>query len=211
LIDVSGTQGVERITEKGFVAGAVEYEVDCIIFASGFEITTEMKRRLGIEIIEGRNGLSLYEHWKDGFKTFHGFTSPGFPNQFFTGFTQVGVNANLTTMLYDQLKHICYIIAETMKRAAVVVEATRETQENWAKTMREQGHNTAELLADCTPGYYNNEGGKQKRSHLGDVYAPGINAFNALLEEWRKKADMEGLTLEFAEQASAGVNVRDDG
>jgi len=205
LIDVSGTQGVERITERGFVADGVEYEVDCIIFASGFEITTEMKRRLGIETIEGRNGLSLYEHWKEGFKTFHGFTTPGFPNQFFTGFTQVGVNANLTTMLYDQLTHICYIIAETMRRGARVVEATREAQESWAKTMREAGYNTAELLADCTPGYYNNEGGKQKRSHLGDVYAAGIYAFNAMLEDWRNKGDMQGLRLEFPSGASENV------
>ena len=204
LIDVSGTRGVERITGKGFVAGGVEYEVDCIIYASGFEITTEMKRRLGIETIEGRAGLSLYEHWKDGFKTFHGLTSPGFPNQFFTGFTQVGVNANLTTMLYDQLTHICYIIAETIKRGAVVVEASKEAQESWARTMREQGYNPAELLADCTPGYYNNEGGKQKRSHIGDVYAPGIYAFNALLEDWRNKGDMEGLRLEFGKEASVG-------
>jgi cation diffusion facilitator CzcD-associated flavoprotein CzcO len=197
LIDVSGTKGVERITEKGFIAEGVEHEVDCIILASGFEVTTEIRRRLGIDIVEGRHGLSLYDHWKDGFKTFHGFTSPGFPNQFFTGFTQTAISPNVTTMLYDQLTHICHIIAETMKRGALVVEATREAQEYWADVIRDVGVNLAEVLADCTPGYFNNEGGPQKRSHMGDIYSPGIHAFHALLTAWRDEGSMKGLRLEF--------------
>src|SRR5579885_982816 len=75
LIDVSATKGVERITEKGLVANGVEYEVDCIIYASGFEITTEMKRRIGIPVFTGRNGLSLYDHWRKGFRTLPGYTT----------------------------------------------------------------------------------------------------------------------------------------
>ena len=66
LIDVSDTQGVERITENGFVANGVEYEVDCMIFASGFEVTSDLDRRWGIDVIEGRDGRSIYDHWRDG-------------------------------------------------------------------------------------------------------------------------------------------------
>ena len=44
----------------------VEYEVDCIIFASGFEITTDLDRRLGIKPFAGRDGLSLYDYWGNG-------------------------------------------------------------------------------------------------------------------------------------------------
>jgi cyclohexanone monooxygenase len=98
LVDVSESKGVQWITETGIVADGVEYAVDCIIFASGFEITTELKRRFGIDPITGRDGLSLYDHWADGYRTFHGMMSHGFPNQFFTGFTQAGVSANTTAM-----------------------------------------------------------------------------------------------------------------
>ena len=91
LVDVSESKGVERITENAVVEGGVEYEVDCIIYASGFEITTEISRRYAIEVIEGRNGVSLFDHWRDSYKTLHGMTSRGFPNQFYTGFIQGGV------------------------------------------------------------------------------------------------------------------------
>ena len=113
LVDVSATRGVERMTETGLVANGVEYEVDCIVYASGFEITTEMKRRIGIDIVEGRDGHSLYDHWANGFRTLHGLTTHGFPNQFFTGFIQGGVSVNVTVMYDQQARHMAYIIKQT--------------------------------------------------------------------------------------------------
>ena len=56
LIDTDG-QGVEAVTENGFVVGGVEHEVDCIIYASGFEVGTDYKRRSGFEVT-GRDGLT---------------------------------------------------------------------------------------------------------------------------------------------------------
>lgn len=196
LIDVSDTRGVERITEHGFVAGGVEHEVDCIIYASGFEVTSSMKRRLGMEIVEGRDGRSLFDHWKDGFRTFHGYMADGFPNQFFTGYTQGAVAANLTLMLDHQTHHIAYIIGETLKRGAATVEPTFEAVEYWQAVMRKHRFTNEKFFAECTPGYYNNEGGAVKRSYVGEVYAPGIAAFNALLQAWRDKSDLGGLALD---------------
>ena len=63
---MSATKGVERMTEKGFVANGKEYEVDCMIFASGFEVTSDLDRRWGIDVVEGRDGMSIYDHWADG-------------------------------------------------------------------------------------------------------------------------------------------------
>lgn len=196
LIDVSDSKGVERITEKGLVAGGREYQVDCIIYASGFEVTSSMKRRLGIDVVEGRGGRSLYDYWKDGFRTFYGYMADGFPNQFFTGYTQGAVAANLTLMLDHQTQHIAHIIAATMERGAETVEATHEAVDYWQEEMREHRASNDAFFAECTPGYYNNEGGAVRRSYVGEVYAPGVAAFNALLQEWRDRGDLGGLALD---------------
>src|ERR1700722_8536327 len=80
LVDTQG-KGIDRITEKGVVFEGVEYEVDCIIFATGFEVGTAYTRRAGFEVY-GRGGQSLKDRWSDGMKTLHGFFSHGFPNCF---------------------------------------------------------------------------------------------------------------------------------
>ena len=58
LIDVAETQGLERLTATGFVHDGVEYPIDCLILASGYEVTNDLDRRWGIDRIEGRGGLS---------------------------------------------------------------------------------------------------------------------------------------------------------
>jgi cyclohexanone monooxygenase len=196
LVDVSGTQGVERLTEHGVVANGVEHEVDCIIYASGFEITTEMRRRIGIERFEGSDGVSLYDNWANGFRTLHGFTTHGFPNLFFTGFIQGGVSVNVTVMYDQQARHLAYIMKEALDRGASTVEPTQAAQDAWVKTMRDTEVSAEAFLRECTPGYYNGEGGKVIRSHLGEVYGPGFYAFADLIEAWRKRGDMQGLVLE---------------
>ncbi|HWF28323.1 MAG TPA: NAD(P)/FAD-dependent oxidoreductase [Mycobacterium sp.] len=198
LVDVSGSKGVERITENGIVAGGVEYQVDCIIYASGFEITTEISRRYAIDMIEGRDGLSLFDYWRGSYQTLHGMTSRGFPNQFHTGFIQGGVAANTTAMLQQQAEHIAYIISEASKRGAATVEPSQEAQDEWIRTIRETAVDTSAFDQTCTPGYYNNEGGgggEGIRTHLGDPYGAGFYVFDELLEDWRDKGDLDGLEL----------------
>ncbi|MDR3660170.1 MAG: NAD(P)/FAD-dependent oxidoreductase [Mycobacterium sp.] len=198
LVDVSECKGVEQVTEKGLVANGVEYEVDCIIWASGFEITTEISRRYAIDVIEGRDGLSLFDHWRDGYKSLHGMTSVGFPNQFFTGFIQGGVSANTTAMFEQQAEHIAYIISEAIAHGATTVEPSEDAQDDWVKTIREVSIDTSEFAVSCTPGYYNNEGGgggEGIRSAIGEYYAPGFYAFGDLIKEWRDKGELEGLVL----------------
>jgi len=198
LLDVSASKGVERISEKGLVANGIEYEVDCIIYASGFEISTEISRRYSMDAIEGRDGLSLFDHWADGYKTLHGMTSHGFPNQFFTGFSQGAVSANTTSMYEQQGEHIAYIIKEALTRGAATVELSKEAQDEWCRIIRETAVPDGGFAEECTPGYYNNEGGgggEGIRSNLGEPYGPGFYAFGRLLQEWRDKGDLEGLVL----------------
>ena len=198
LVDVSECKGVERATANGLVANGVEYQVDCIIYASGFEISTEISRRYAMDTIEGRDGLSLFDHWRDGYTSLHGMTSRGFPNQFFTGFIQGGVAANTTAMLEQQAEHIAYIISEAVARGAKTVEPSREGEDNWVKTVREVAIDNSQFEMTCTPGYYNNEGGgggEGIRSFLGEPYAPGFYAFDDLLKDWRANGDLDGLVL----------------
>ena len=163
LIDVSATKGVQRATEKGLIANDIEYEVDCIIYASGFEITTELSRRYSIDAIEGRGELALFDYWADGYQTLHGMTTRGFPNQFFTGFTQVGISANIAANYELQGEHIAYIIAEALARGATTVEPTQHAQDDWGKAVRDNAIDNSAFDAQCTPGYYNNEGGGGER------------------------------------------------
>jgi cyclohexanone monooxygenase len=196
LVDVSDTKGVERITGSGIVAHGVEHEVDCIIFASGFEITTELDRRLGIEPFTGRDGLSLYRHWADGYRTLHGLTSHGFPNLMFTGYIQGGVTAATTLMFEQQATQMAYLISEARARGASTLEPTREAQDDWVETCRATAIDfTVNFNRECTPGYYNNEGEQKQRSHLGEPYWTGFYKLDDLLSEWRETGELPGITL----------------
>ena len=197
LIDVSESHGVERITEGAVVANGIEYEVDCIIFATGFEITTAPRRRVSFDIL-GRNGESLFDHWSGGLKTLHGFSSHGFPNWFFVGISQNGLSVNMTSMFDDQAKHISYIIKEVMARGARSAEVTEEAERSWVAEIRRLAVYNRSFLEACTPGYYNNEGllDEAESTIAAETFAPGVNAFNAILAEWRARGDLEGLELQ---------------
>jgi cyclohexanone monooxygenase len=196
LVDTSDTAGVERITKKGVVANGVEYEVDCIIFATGFEISSAPKRRIGFDIV-GRGGQSLFDYWKNGLRTLHGFASHGFPNWFFIGISQNGISVNMTSMFDDQARHVAYVIREVNARGARSVQPSVAAEAEWVATIRSLAATNSAFADACTPGYYNNEGkfADTPGTLNGEIYAPGANAFNALLAEWRAKGDLAGLEL----------------
>jgi cyclohexanone monooxygenase len=195
LVDVSEAKGVERITPTGVVANGQEYEVDCIIYATGFEISSDFRRRLGIEV-NGRDGLSLFDHWADGLKTLHGFTTRDFPNWFYIGVSQNAFSVNMTSMFDDQARHIAYLIAETRRRGATTIEPTQDGVDGWLEIINGFRVGGMSFLESCTPGYYNNEGHTKAGSSFFGAYTPGTNAFNELLEAYRAQGDMAGLELD---------------
>ncbi|MFT4046169.1 MAG: FAD-dependent oxidoreductase [Solimonas sp.] len=196
LIDVSDTKGVERLTENGFVANGKEYPVDCMIFASGFEVTSELERRWGMSAVDGRNGLSIYDHWRDGPLTLHGTMTHGFPNQFYIGYIQGGLNASVTEQFGEQGRHIAYIIGEALKRGARVVEPSQEAQDEYLRRFREIEIDFSEFQHSCPPGYFNNEGEDMPKWALFRGWGHGWDSFQQMVGAWRDAGDLSGLVVE---------------
>lgn len=195
LVDVSDAKGVERITKHGVVANGVEYEVDCIIFSTGFEIGTAPHRRADYEII-GENGTSLWSYWSRGLRTLHGHSTRGFPNWFYIGIGQNAMSANQTAVYDDQAIHVAYIISQVRERGARAVQPTAQGEQAWVDEIRRHGSDNLDYLMACTPGHYNNEGKPDQAASMpSELYAAGLNAFNALLAEWRQQGTLDGLEL----------------
>ena len=182
---------------------SAEYDIDCLIFASGFEVTSDLRRRWGIDEISGRGGQSLYDHWAHEFRTLHGVMTHGFPNQFYVGFFQGGFNASTTETFNNQCRHIAWIIGQTLGRGGRTVEPSREAQNAYVDHVREVAVDTSAFLRECTPGYFNNDGEEvtddegtlRPRSYTGETYGLGYYQFEKLLADWRSQNDLSGLVV----------------
>jgi len=192
LVDTDG-KGVEEFTANGVRFDGNEYAVDCIIFATGFEIGTDYSRRAEC-VIKGKEGLTLGEKWSGGVKTLHGFQSNGFPNLFFMGLIQGGLTPNNTHMLTEQSEHISYLIDKAQTSNFRSLETTSDAEENWVQVMKEHALANEDFLAACTPGYYNDEGKKEINGVFGLQYGGGPDEFFRMLKDWREQGDCEGVT-----------------
>jgi cyclohexanone monooxygenase len=193
LVDTQG-RGVERVTRKGVVAGGVEYPIDCLIYATGFEVGTDYTRRAGYEIL-GREGASLTDKWRDGVRTLHGMHSHGFPNCFIMGNQQSGFTVNYPHMLNEQSQHIAYIVRQALDRGLRTVEVSEAAEAEWVDSILRLAGFGRQFLEQCTPGYYNNEGRLSERAAQNGFYGGGSEAFFKLLRDWRAAGELAGLEL----------------
>ncbi len=191
LVDTDG-QGVDRITENGLVVNGREYEVDCIIFATGFEVGTGYARRAGYEII-GRGGRSLTEKWEGGFATLHGMQSHGFPNCFIMSVSQGGFTANYPHLLDEVAVHISHIISHALENDFQTIEASEAAEAAWVQTILQNGTGMMIGGPGCTPGYYNNEGKPSPGAKQAAPYGGGSIKFFEILENWRAEGSFDGL------------------
>jgi cation diffusion facilitator CzcD-associated flavoprotein CzcO len=195
LVDTAG-KGVERIDETGVIVDGVHYDLDCLVFASGFEVGTSYDRRSGYDTI-GPNGYPLSECWDDGMRSMHGIHVHGFPNLFIIGFAQ-GANliSNVTSNLADAGLTIAAVVRHALDTGADEVEVTAEAEQEWMDLL-ETAPTTFFGNADCTPGYYNNEGQPlNPRARFGMAgYPLGPIAFWDYIEKWRNSGDFKGLVF----------------
>ncbi|MGR4851289.1 flavin-containing monooxygenase [Streptomyces sp. LARHCF252] len=187
LVDTADHGGVERVTEHAVVVGGVEYEIDCVVFGTGFEVGVSGLLS-GQLPAYGRDGTALLESWrKTGPRTLHGFYSRGFPNLFMLGSVQSASSVNYVHVLDEQATHVAEVIAEAHRRQAPCVEPTAEAEAAWGDTIRQKSADLYTFQSECTPGYYNGEGMPRPRS---ESYGDGPVAFYELIRRWRAEGGM---------------------
>lgn len=197
LIDSHG-HGVERFTAKGVVVEGVEYELDCIVMATGFEAGISYTHLTGFDIV-GRVG-PLSEHWGGRVRTFHGMSTDGFPNMFFIGGNpQTATAVNAVHLLDEQAQYVAYIVSTVEAQGGSAVEARPAEVDEWVNLIVNAPQNQAmfEFYQACTPGYYNLEGKAQSSEDLftGGRYGEGPLAYYDLLHKWAQAGELAGFTV----------------
>ncbi len=193
LVDTRG-RGVQQITEAGVVVDGVTYELDCLIFATGFEVGTDYSRRTGFELI-GRDGVTLTQRWSDGVRTFQGLCANGFPNCFIESIAQAGLTVNFPYLLDVQATHAAWIIAWALQHGVSEVEASAAAEASWVETVVQRAEATAERARTCTPGYYNREGKADAKTRQGSFFFGGPTEYADLLAAWRADGDLAGFDI----------------
>lgn len=194
LIDTDG-KGVDRITENGLMVGDRHYEVDCIIYASGFEFGANFQLKTGFDI-KGRGGQMLSDYWADGLRTLHGLHVPGFPNAFMVQMNQ-GANmvTNIPHNIVDHARTVAQVISHAEREGFAEIEPTEEAVSQWVDLIL-TGQGSLFSAADCTPGFWNNEGqGWSKEFRQSQGHPGGAEGFFKHIDAWRRSGNYDGLVF----------------
>lgn len=120
---------LKQVTETGFETEAASYDVDIIVYATGYDAFTGILN--DVDVI-GVNGENLREVWKQGAKTYLGAMSVGFPNLFLvTGPQSPSVLSNVVVSLEQHVEWISNAIEYLEKNKFIRMEASRTAQEDW--------------------------------------------------------------------------------
>lgn len=218
LVDTDG-KGIERITEQGIVANGKEYDLDLIIWSTGYEIQLagSPAGRARINAV-GRNGRTLDQKWGDGIATLYGIQSNGFPNLFWLGLGQAALTSN-QTLLLDELSQLIYRLFKAMikrlhdesgpvldpsNKYPFVVEPTIDAEENWTKEVVSRSGALAPL-SYCPPGYFNGEGEtlrlpemdeiSQQKAARGSTWGTGLKDWLETLDMWTARDPLSGINF----------------
>jgi cation diffusion facilitator CzcD-associated flavoprotein CzcO len=194
LVDTDG-RGVESVTPTGLVVNGVEYPIDVLVFASGFEVTTDLNQRLGFDPV-GRNGVAMSERWNDGAHTLHGVLAADFPNMLMISIVQAGFGTNFLHFLSESANHVSWVISRCIEDGITTIEATPEAEEAWHRTLIEEAMQIAGYSMSCTPGYYNSEQGQNPKARRNLTYTGSLLDYVGYLERWRDDEGFPGAKLD---------------
>lgn len=207
LVDTNA-QGVDMVTPGGIVAGANEYDLDIIIWSTGYRAPFANRgdpSRMANTVITAR-GATLTDQWlKNGATTLHGIVTPWMPNLLLSGPAQSSACANFTYLLDIIASQTAYVLTEAISRAKdpsrVTVEATPDAADVWAATLMKHVMWTAPNGV-CGPSYFNNEGEMQRASHeekmkraRASIYPLGVLGYCDVLRRWRDDGSMDGIKV----------------
>lgn len=165
LVHTDGV-GIDRFTQNGVVVAGVEFPVDAIVMATGFETGSQAAGaplKLPYDIV-GREGRTLHEKWiadhKYGIgpKTYRSHCSSGFPNLFFLNGPQGTFTVNFVYTLDESARHIAHIISSTRAMGKTRCDVKQTSEDAWVDQMWAASPPSSGKVAPCTPGYYNAEG-----------------------------------------------------
>lgn len=193
LVDTRG-RGVERITGTGAVVDGTEYRLDCLVFATGFEVGTDYCRRTGFDVI-GRDGVTLTAKWADGVRTLHGLHVSGFPNCFIESIAQSGFTVNFPYLIDTQARHVAWVIARALQHGITALEATADAEQKWVDAVVQRSDVIAGRRETCTPGYYNREGQATARLRQDSFFFGSPTEYADILGEWRAAGTLQGLDV----------------
>jgi len=190
--------GIERITGRGPVVGGQQYEVDCIIYGTGFEPElTPLFRRAGHEIV-GRGGITLAEKWADGAASLFGMMSRGFPNMFVMPAPgqQAVVTVNYTQLAVFGAEFVGGAVALLERQGVEVFDVSTEAEEAWTQKIVDSFVDPSIVMSACTPSRLNNEGHPEQMNPRNGNYGRGMGdwfGYRELLRKWLEAGTFEGL------------------
>jgi cation diffusion facilitator CzcD-associated flavoprotein CzcO len=195
LVDCPG--GVEEITPHGVIANGTEYELDCIVYATGFEAELTPFPQRARHPIVGRDGITMEEAWKEGVSSLHGMTAHGFPNLFLMPAPgqQAVTTVNFTHLMVIGAEHIAKTIAALEARGVKSFEVTEEAEQAWVDIILSTARDNSAFMAACTPSRLNFEGHPEVANARSGAYGGGygdVFGFQDLLADWRDSGKFEG-------------------
>lgn len=151
--------GIKRITETGLeLENGDAYELDVIIFATGFDAMTGALNRINPK---GRGGLPLRQAWAHGPQTYLGLTVHGFPNMFIiAGPGSPSVFSNMVTSIEQHVEWVADCAAHMQQQGLATIEASDEAQTAWTQHVNEMANKTLYAYSKNTWFYGANTPGK---------------------------------------------------
>ncbi|MEY2418008.1 MAG: hypothetical protein QOG90_688 [Actinomycetota bacterium] len=192
--------GFDEVTAKGPVVDGKQYEVDCIVYGTGFEAElTPLVRRIGHELV-GRDGVTLADKFVDGSATYLGMLTRGFPNMFImpTPAQQSVVTVNYTHLAVVGADFIGGAVRVLDERGAKVFDVAADAEEAWTNKVIESFIDPSHVMAACTPSRLNNEGDPASINPRNGNWGRGFGDFfgyRDLLEQWVASGECDGLEV----------------
>ena len=142
LVDISAAP-IQAIIPNGIRTTDADYDLDIIIFATGFDAMTGTLLRIDIQ---GRNGLTLREKWAAGPVNYLGLGVPGFPNLFtITGPGSPSVLTNMMVAIEQHVEWVTDCINYMVEHNHACIEATEDAQDAWVAHVNEVAGNTLQV------------------------------------------------------------------